>query len=455
MSRLVPRIAIVLIVLGVLVAGAAWYLLGRNGPVMAYRTAPVKRGDLLVSISATGTVEPEEVIDVGAQVAGQIMSFGKDAGGRTVDYGSAVEAGTVLAKIDDSLYAADAAQAEAQVQSGRAALQRAESDLGQLRAKLQQAERDWRRAQKLGPSEALAEASYDAYKSAYESAAANLAVGQAAILQARAGLAQAEALRRRAQRNLSYCTITSPVKGVIIDRRVNIGQTVVASLNAPSLFLIAKDLKRMQVWVAVNEADIGKIQPGQPVTFTVDAFPGETFRGEVGKVRLNASMTQNVVTYTVEIVTDNSNGRLLPYLTANVQFELNRRGNVFLVPNAALRWKPAPDQVAPEFREASSRSGEGKEKEGRRPAAGEAAAPGEPANRAELWQPEGDSVRPLAVQVGLSDGTLTEVAGEQLADGLMVVTGVQQQASAKTATSTPFAPSFSRGGGTAGGGRPR
>jgi len=457
MSRLVPRIAIVVIVLGVFGAGAAWYLLGRNGPAMAYRTAPVKRGDLLVSIKATGTVEPEEVIDVGAQVAGQIMSFGKDAGGRTVDYGSAVEAGTILAKIDDSLYAADAAQAEAQVQSGRAALQRAESDLGQLRAKLQQAERDWRRAQKLGPSEALAEASYDAYKSAYESAAANLAVGQAAILQARAGLAQSEALRRRAQRNLSYCTITSPVKGVIIDRRVNIGQTVVASLNAPSLFLIAKDLKRMQVWVAVNEADIGKIQPGQPVTFTVDAFPGETFRGEVGKVRLNASMTQNVVTYTVEIVTDNSNGRLLPYLTANVQFELNRRGNVFLVPNAALRWKPALDQVAPEFREALANSGEGRGKpqEGRRPAAGETAAPGEPANRSDLWRPEGETVRPLAVRVGLSDGILTEVAGDQLAEGLEVVTGMQAQTSAKPDTSNPFAPSFTRGAGSAGGGRPR
>jgi HlyD family secretion protein len=168
-------------------------------------------------------------------------------------------------------------------------------------------------------------------------------------------------------------------------------------------------------------------------------------------------MTQNVVTYTVEIVTDNSNGRLLPYLTANVQFELNRRNNVFLVPNAALRWKPALDQVAPEFREALSRSGEGKEKtkEGRRSAAGKAAAPDELSGRSDLWLPEGDSVRPLAVRVGLSDGTLTEVVGEELADGLMVVTGVQQQASAKTDTSNPFTPSFSRGGGTAGGGRPR
>ncbi|TFG42906.1 MAG: RND transporter, partial [Syntrophobacterales bacterium] len=225
MSRSVQRIAIAVILLGVLGAGTAWYLLGRNQPAMGFRTVPVKRGELMVAISATGTVEPEEVIDVGAQIAVQIMSFGKDAGGRTVDYGSVVAEGTVLAKIDDSLYAADAAQAEAQVQSGRATLQRAEADLGQLRAKLQQTERDWQRAQKLGPSEALAEASYDAYKSAYESATANLAVGQAAILQARAGLAQAEALLRRARRNLSYCTITSPVKGVIIDRRVNIGQT--------------------------------------------------------------------------------------------------------------------------------------------------------------------------------------------------------------------------------------
>jgi HlyD family secretion protein len=453
MSQSIKRIIMGIFFLVILAGAVVWYLQRGNGNIVSFITAPVKRGDLLVSISATGTVEPEEVIDVGAQVAGQIVSFGKDAEGRSVDYGSVVKAGTVLAKIDDSLYAADAAQAEAQVQSGQAALQRAEADLGQLQAKLEQAGRDWQRAQKLGPSEALAQASYDAYQSAYETAAANLAVGRAAILQAKAGLAQAQALGRRAQRNLSYCTISSPVNGVIIDRRVNIGQTVVASLNAPSLFLIAKDLKRMQVWVAVNEADIGKIHPGQPVTFTVDAFPGETFRGEVGKVRLNASMTQNVVTYTVEIVTDNSNGRLLPYLTANVQFELHRRSNVWLVPNAALRWKPAADQVAPASRAAGDQSGEdrGKPGEGRRPAA----AAGEPAGRSELWLPEGERVRPLAVRVGLSDGTLTEVAGEHLSEGLEVVIGLQPQASAKPDTSNPFAPSFRRGAASTGSGRPR
>jgi HlyD family secretion protein len=446
-----------IIVLGIAGVGVAWYVLTGNNPASDYRTAAVKRGDLLVAISATGTVVPEEVIDVGAQIAGQIVSFGKDAAGRSVDYGSAVEESTVLAKIDDSLYAADAAQAEAQVQAGKAALQRAEADLGQLRAKLHQAERDWQRAQKLGPSEALAEATFDAYRSAYETAAANLAVGQAAILQARASLAQSEASFRRAQRNLSYTTIKSPVKGVIIDRRVNIGQTVVASLNAPSLFLIAKDLKRMQVWVAVNEADIGKIRPGQAVAFTVDAFPGETFRGEVGKIRLNASMTQNVVTYTVEVVTDNSSGRLLPYLTASVQFELNRRADVFQVPNAALRFRPAPEQIAPEFRDAFASAAEGRArpKEGQRPGAGPAADAGAQASRGNLWLPAGEHVRPLAVKVGLSDNAMTEVSGENLAEGLEIVTGVQLQASAKPDTSNPFTPSFTRGGGSAGAGRPR
>src|SRR5437870_2788359 len=140
---------------------------------------------------------------------------------------------------------------------------------------------------------------------------------------------------RRARTNLDYCTSRSPVKGVIVDRRVNVGQTVVSSLNAPSLFLIAKDLTRIQVWVSVNEADIGNIHPGQPVTFTVDAFPNQIFHGQITKIRLNATMTQNVVIYTVEVTTDNPDGQLLPYLTANVRFVTGSRHSVFVVPNAA------------------------------------------------------------------------------------------------------------------------
>src|SRR5207237_842341 len=140
----------------------------------------------------------------------------------------------------------------------------------QSKAKLDQAQRDWERAQRLGPSQALAQSSYDAFKSSFDAAQATVAVSEAAILQSQAAVPQAEAVLKRAQRNLDYCTIKSPVQGQVIDRRVNIGQTVVSSLNAPSLFLIAKDLSRMQVWVAVNEADINNIHPGQPVTFTVD-----------------------------------------------------------------------------------------------------------------------------------------------------------------------------------------
>ena len=296
MKRPVRNSAIGLAAVVLISATVAWYHHSRPDDAAVYQTAKVARGDLAVTISATGTVEPEEVVDVGAQVAGQILSFGQDVDGQPVDYGSKVAKGTVLARIDPSLYTAEEANVLAQVQAAQAGLQRAQADLVQYQAKLRQAQRDWQRAEKLGPSEALARVSYDAYRSAYETAKANLAVGQAAIEQARAGLAQSQALLSRAKRNLDYCTIVSPVDGVIIDRRVNIGQTVVASLNAPSLFLIAKDLTRMQVLVAVNEADIGRIHPGQPVTFTVDAFPGQAFQGTVGKVRLNAAMTQNVVT---------------------------------------------------------------------------------------------------------------------------------------------------------------
>jgi HlyD family secretion protein len=390
-------------------------------------------------------VEPEEVVDVGAQVAGQINSFGKDKNGKTIDYGSVVEEGTILAQIDDSLYAADVALANAQLQQAKAGVLRTEADLGQLKARLYQAKRDWDRAQKLGPSEALAQSSYDAYKSAYEIAQANVAVGDAAIVQSQDAVAQAQATLQRAQRNLGYCTIKSPVKGVIIDRRVNIGQTVVSSLNAPSLFLIAKDLKRMQVWVSVNEADVGSIHPGQPVSFTVDAYPGQIFRGEVGKIRLNATMTQNVVTYTVEVITDNSSGKLLPYLTANAQFELSRQNNVLLVPNAALRWAPQPEQVEPKFRAiADSSGGRGGLDGSDRQTAEPAAKANTRSNQGLLWTPAGSYVRPVKVDVGLTDGTMTEVQGDDVKEGMEIIIGEQRQGAADSGTTNPFAPQMMR-----------
>jgi HlyD family secretion protein len=430
------------VVVAVVASAAFFYQFRGNRPATFFRTAQAKRGDLVATISATGTVEPEEVVDVGAQVAGQIMAFGKDKNGKTIDYGSVVEDGTVLAQIDDTLYAADVALVRAQLQQAKAGVQRAEADLGQLQAKLVQAEQDWNRARELGPSDALSQSDYDASRSAYEVAKANLEVGKVAIVQAKEAVSQAEAALRRAEQNLNYCTIKSPVKGVIIDRRVNIGQTVVASLNAPSLFLIAKDLKRLQVWVSVNEADIGNIRPGQAVTFTVDAYPGQVFKGEVGKVRLNATMTQNVVTYTVEIITDNSDGRLLPYLTANVKFLVSERRNVLLVPNAALRWIPQPDQVAPDKRGSSTASAEPKPRVGSAPDAG-----AEGQTRGVVWVPTGALVREVPVRVGLSDGAVTEVQDAGLQEGTSVVVGEQQKEAKSPASTNPFTPQFFRGSG--------
>jgi len=441
MNRLVRRGVFALILIAIAAFAVFWFLKRSDTPPVSLRTVPVKRGDLVASISATGTVEPEEVVDVGAQVAGRIVAFGKDRSGKTIDYGSNVEKGTVLAQIDDSLYTAEVAQVNAQLEQAHAGVLRAEADLGQFQAKLFQAERDWKRAQQLGPSEALSQSDYDAALSAYQVAKANLAVGKAAVVQAKKAVSQSEATVRRAQQNLDYCTIKSPVRGIIIDRRVNIGQTVVASLNAPSLFLIAKDLKRMQVWVSVDEADSGSIYPGQAVTFTVDAYPGQVFQGEVGKVRLNATMTQNVVTYTVEVITDNSSGKLLPYLTANVKFVVSHLNNVLLVPNAALRWIPQPGQVAPD-----SGSRPGTMPAGAAPAAIPAQSSQGESVRGIVWVPSGTFVQPIRVRIGLSDGSITEIQTEELKEGNPVVVGEERkeatnrEAPSSSSPASPFTP---------------
>ena len=439
--RLPDRRTLVIIVVAVVaVLALMGYLLRGSGKSAGFRTVQVKRGDLQATISATGTVEPEEVVDIGAQVAGRIVTFGKDKNGDEVDYGSIVETGTVLAQIDDALYAADAASAKAQLAQAKAAVQKAQADLGQMQAKLLQTDNDWARARKLGPSDALSQTDFDAARANYEVAKANLGVGKAAVVQAQGTVAQAEATLRRALQNLSYCTIKSPVNGVIIDRRVNIGQTVVSSLNAPSLFLLAKDLNRLQVWVSVNEADIGRIKPGQPVSFTVDAHPGAVFPGKVGKIRLNATMTQNVVTYTVEVDTDNSGGKLFPYLTANVTFIVGEKKDVLLVPNAALRWMPTVEQVVGEFR-ASPKQAKGSEA----PASFKPAVKGgrkEEKPPSLVWVPQGNLVHPVQVTLGLSDGSLTEVSSPELKEGTsLVVGGMESQPGGQPASGgSPFTP---------------
>jgi HlyD family secretion protein len=404
-----------------------WYWNEARGQKVAYRTVAVRRGDLLATVNATGTLEPEEVVDVGAQVAGMIQSFGGDPRdpSKPISYGSPVDRGTVLARLDDALF-------KARVDQSRAGLAKAEADVEQAAAKLRQAKRELDRSRKIQDrgQGMISVKETDAALADYESAKAALDVAEGAAGVAKANLEEATV-------NLGYTTITSPVKGVILDRRVNIGQTVVASLNAPSLFLIAKDLSRMQIWASVNENDVGGIHKDQPVHFTVGAFPGETFGGRVAQIRLNASMTQNVVTYTVVVDVDNPGGKLLPYLTARLQFEVERRSGVLLVPGGALRWQPKLTQVIPGARAAFA--DELRRKAAERPDKG-ATRSGQPSRRGTLWVVAGEGfVRPVPVSVGLSDGVMVEVAGDGLKEGTEVVIGQSAEDEAE-GSATPFLP---------------
>jgi len=447
-----PLLALAILILAGGLVGWQWQ--AHNGKSLAFSTAVLRHGDIAATISATGTIEPIEVIDVGAQVAGLIQSFGKDTSGNLVDYGSVVEAGTILARIDESVYAAELSQARAQVEQDKAGELRASADIEQMKAKAVQAQADWKRAQELSQSKLISQSDCDTYQATYLAAKANVSVGEAALSQAKAATIQAQASLEKAQRNLDFCTIKSPVKGVIIDRRVNIGQTVVASLNAPSLFLIAKDLTRMQIWVAVNEADVGRIVPGTDVTFNCDAFPDREFRGTVGKIRLNATMTQNVVMYTVEVNTDNSEGTLLPYLTANVHFIVRKESDALLTPNAALRWSPSSAaQIVPEARNTSATPNRAATVTERPGSAGKPVAAKERANTVTkaqipahktgvLWLKEGQFVRPVEVKLGTSDGTETAVSSDELHDGQEVVTG--ETVEAAQAVRNPFLPQIRR-----------
>ncbi|MGZ4987137.1 MAG: efflux RND transporter periplasmic adaptor subunit, partial [Limisphaerales bacterium] len=284
----------------------------------------------------------------------------------------------------------------------------------------------WKRAQELFKSKLTSQVDYDTAKANFEVAKANVSV-------ARSGIATAKADLEKAQRNLDFCTINSPVSGVIIDRRVNVGQTVVASLNAPSLFLIARDLTKMQIWASVNEADVGRIKPGLPITFAVDAFAGREFRGTVGKIRLNATMTQNVVLYTVEIDVDNSDKVLLPYLTANVRFILSRETNALLVPNAALRFSPSSM--------AQSAPASGHPNEARAETAADGPKGGKNSQRT-IWVKTGEAIRPVEVTTGISDGANTAVVADGLHEGDEVITG--EIAMTKTDVKNPFLPKVMR-----------
>ena len=400
-------IAFIIVLLGLLVWGGVFLYRRFNAPQekLSFQTEKVSRGDLRSTISASGTIEPEELINVGAQVNGKIMKFGTDADGKVIDYGSRIKAGSILAQIDDVLYEAEVRHAKAAKLQAEAAINSAKANIAVTKADLLLAKQNWLRAKDLYPKKAMSRSEYDAANAEYATASARIGVAEASLAQARSQLASAEASLLKAERNLNYCVITSPVDGVIIDRRVSVGQTVVSNMSASSIFLIAKDLKKMQVWASVNEADIGDIKAGMPVIFTVDTFPGRRFKGSVLKVRLNATMSQNVVTYVVEIATDNKDGVLLPYLTANVRFIKASRTNVLTVSNAALRFQPEPGMVAPEFAAQfdelmSLRGGERL-----------------------LWKQSEAGLVPVKVKVGLASSGETEIISGDVNEGDEVVNG--------------------------------
>lgn len=384
------------------IAYTRYYADNNNEAINTFATVKIQRGTLRLAVNASGTVEPEEIVDIGAQVAGKIKSIGYDILKKTIDYGSEVNEGAVLLEIDDSLYLTDLMQAEA-------GLKRAQALSQQASAKYTQAEKEWNRAKKLGKSAVLAETSSDSSETAYLLAKADVSIADAELSQAAASIA-------KALRNLENCVIRSPIHGVVIDRRVNVGQTVLASLNAPSLFLIAKDLKQMELWVPVNEADITNIHQDQAVIFTVDAIPGAEFKGTVGKIRLNASMTQNIVTYVVEVKTENTEGKLLPYLTANVKFLLKQFDNVLLVPASALRWKPSSEQVSNslEYQFAPESN--------------------------VVWLYKDSISIPFEVKIIATDGINTAIEGEGIAEGLDVIVGDLPSPTSDIGRISPFAP---------------
>jgi HlyD family secretion protein len=312
-------IAVVLLAAG---GGGAWvWLRGANGAT-SFRLAKVERGDLLVTVTATGTVQPVTQVQVGTQVSGTIQKL-------FADFNSKVKEGEQVAQIDPAPF-------QARVDQDQANYLRAQADVERVKANLVQAEKDLARSKELAKRELISTADLDAATAAYDSLVAQVKVAEATVAQGKSTLQISTV-------NFGYTKIVSPIDGLVISRNVDVGQTVAASLSAPTLFVIADSLKKIQVQASVAEADIGKITLSQDVTFTVDAWRERPFSGKVSQVRLSPTTVQNVVTYTVLIDADNPEEKLLPGMTASVSFQVARHVAVLKIPNAALRFTPPAD----------------------------------------------------------------------------------------------------------------
>ncbi len=316
------------IALAVLVAAAVgaygWQQSKKDEEAPRFRTVKVERGPITATVSATGTLNPVTSVQVGTQVSGQVKEL-------LVDFNSPVKQGQLVARIDPETFEYRVRQAQADAEAARSAL-------GRTQVNLINAQRELNRTKELVERNFVSPAELDAKQAAFDLAQADLKNGQAVVAQREASLASARV-------DLGRTEIRAPVDGVVIKRSVDVGQTVAASLQAPELFVIAKDLRDMQVETSIDEADVGRIRLGQRASFTVDAFPGRSFNGEVKQVRKSAQNVQNVVTYTVLITASNEAGQLMPGMTANVRIVTDTRESVLKVANAALRFRP-PGETA-------------------------------------------------------------------------------------------------------------
>lgn len=331
-----------------LVALIGWWLwpFGETAGVVQFETAELDRGDITRVVSSVGSVRALNTVEVGSQLSGQIKAL-------YVDYNSQVEVGELLARIDPQTFQRRVQEAEANLAVARATVEIQAAAIQRAEANLKVAEREFERQKSLIGRGSVSESALDAAEATWQSAQADVAIARAQYQNALASVEQREAALEAARIDLERTEIRSPIDGVVIDRAVDVGQTVAASLQAPVLFTIAQDLAGIRIEASVDEADIGSVAAGAPATFTVDAFPGREFSGEVAQVRLAPNEEGNVVTYTVVINAGNPERRLLPGMTASIDIVTGKREDVLRVANAAVRFRP-PEDLAPESPDAAA-----------------------------------------------------------------------------------------------------
>ena len=418
-------------------AGIYYYRSDVAAEAPTLSTAEVTQGDVVATVEATGTLEAVTTVEVGSQVSGTIKTLG-------ADFNSQVRQGQVIAQLDPSLFDTQVAQEHATVARLNAEVERARVQAEDAKVKLG-------RAKDLAAQELIAKSDLDAAVSTANAADASVKSAVAQLLQAQASLNQAQV-------NLSHTVIRAPIDGVVIARNVNVGQTVAASMQAPTLFVLAQNLKEMRVNASVDESDIGKIQNKQLVRFRVDAYPNETFNGTVSQIRLQPVVEQNVVSYVTVIDVPNPDLKLKPGMTAAVTIETGRADEAIKVPNAALRFRPTQEafealgQKPPEPRQrpqgqAARGPQTGADSQRRDRAVGDS-------QQGAVWVLAENTLKRVPVQVGLSDGTQTAVTSGDLTPGTRVVTGMSTPAAATAPapSGSPLIPQGRRFGGGGGGG---